>query len=209
MTPREFSALVSTILVILGTYWYVRLALRGEKVKPVLATWIVLSGTMTLSFATYWTTPGHSIVSNACNAISVLTTGSILIVAVWLTMKEGKGVSFSKFQKGCLWLSLAIAAFWATLVWGFKGTGIIPNIMTQVLMLIGYLVTCEKLWHAKKNSESLFTWWCILLAGMTALYTGVVSNDNLAILYAARTILGTAAVVWLMHRAERKAWLAT
>ena len=204
MTPREMSALASTILVIVGTVWYVRLALKGEKVKPVLASWIVLSGTMTLSFATYWTTPNHSLVSNACNAISVLSTGSILVSAIWLNAKQGKGVSFTRFQKVCLWISLAIAIFWIVLVWGLKGTGIIPNILTQVLMLIGYLVTAEKLWHAQRNSESLFTWWCILLAGATALYTGIVSHDNLVILYAARTTFGTIVLVWLMYRAERK-----
>jgi hypothetical protein len=190
--------------VIVGTIWYVYLALNEIKVKPVLASWIVLSGTMTLSFATYWTTPNHSLVSNACNAISVFSVGSILITALWLNFKQGKGVSFSNFQKGCLWVSFAITILWAVLVWGLKGTGVIPNILTQVLMLIGYLVTAEKLWHAKSNSESLFTWWCILLAGVSALYTGIVSHDNLAILYAARTTFGTVILVWLMYRAERK-----
>lgn len=204
MTLRVISALASTILVIVGTIWYVQLALRRIKVKPVLASWAVISGTMTLSFATYWTTPNHSIVSNACNAISVLSTGSILITSIWLTVKESKGLSFSRFQKNCLWISLAIAVFWIVLVWGFKGTGIIPNILTQVLMLIGYVVTMEKLWRAKGNSESIFTWWCILLAGIIALYTGIVSHDALVILYATRTTLGTAILVWLMYRADRK-----
>ena len=205
MTLREISALLSTILVIAGTIWYVQLALRRIKVKPVLASWAVISGTMTLSFATYWTTPNHNLVSNACNAISVVSTGSIFITSIWLTIKEGKGVSFSKFQKGCLWVSLAIVILWVVLVWVFKGTGIIPNILTQVLMMIGYVVTMEKLWHAKGNSESMVTWWCVLLAGGVALYTGIVSHDPLAILYAARTTLGTAILVWLMYRADKKA----
>jgi hypothetical protein len=191
--------------VIVGTIWYVQLAVRRIKVKPVLASWIVLWGTMTLSFATYWTTPGHSLISNACNAISVLSTGSILITSIWLTVKDRKGVSFSRFQKVCLWISLAIAILWIVLVWGFKGTGIIPNILTQVLMLIGYFVTMEKLWHAKGNSESIFTWWCILFAGIIALYTGIVSHDALVILYAGRTTFGTVILVWLMYRADRKA----
>jgi hypothetical protein len=202
MTPRELSALVSTILVIVGTAWYIRLILKGEKVKPVIATWIVLTGTMALSFATYWTTPNHSLVSNACNAISVLSTSAILIATI--CMERGNRISFTKFQKICLWVSLAITTFWVVLVWGFKGTGIIPNILTQVLMLIGYLVTAEKLWFAKKNTESIFTWWCILLAGAVALYTGIVSHDSLVILYAGRTTFGTVVLVWLMYRVELK-----
>jgi hypothetical protein len=195
--------------VIVGTVWYLYLALNEIKVKPVLASWIVLSGTMTLSFATYWTTPGHSLVNNACNAISIVSVGSILVAALWLNSKHGKGVSFSGFQKGCLYVSGVIVMIWAVLVWGFKGTGVIPNILTQVLMLIGYFVTAEKLWHAKSNSESLFLWWCILFAGFAALYTGIVSHDYLATIYAGRTIFGTAILIWLMYRAERRSHLTT
>ena len=208
MTPREMSALVSVIVAIIGTVWYVQLALRGIKVRPILASWIVISGTMTLSFATYWTTPGHSLVSNACNAVSVLTTGSILIAALYLHIRQRSGFNLSRFQKACLVASAIIAIFWVVLVWGFKGTGMIPNILTQVLMLIGYAVTAEKLWYAEKNSESLFTWWCILLAGAIALYTGIKSRDKLAILYAVRTLLSTIVLLWLMYRAEHKARLA-
>lgn len=200
------SALVSTVLVTIGTIWYIQLALRQVKVKPVLASWVVIAGTMALSFATYWTTPHHSLVKNACNAISVVSTGSILLAAIWLSLKQGKKLTFSPFQKACLWLSLAIMIFWIILVWGLKGTGIIPNILTQVLMLIGYAVTAEKLWFAKSNSESLFTWWCILLAGAMALYTGIIGHDKLAMLYAVRTTIGTTTLVWLMHRAEKRAY---
>jgi len=168
-----------------------------------------MGGTMTLSFATYWTTPGHNIISNACNAISVVSTVSILVVAIHLNVKQGKGVSFSRFHKICLWISLIIAIFWIVLVWGFNGTGTIPNILTQVLMIIGYLVTAEKLWFAQRNSESLFAWWCITIASAIALYTAIVSHDSLAALYATRATLASATMVWLMHRAERKALLTT
>lgn len=175
--------------------------------KPVLASWVVMGGTMTLSFATYWTTPNRSLVSNACNAISVVSTCSILIVAIWLTIKERKGISFNKFQKVCLSISLVIATFWVVLVWGLKGTGIIPNILTQVLMIIGYLVTAEKLWMAKGCSESFFMWWCVSIASAFALYTAIVSHDKLAILYATRATITSFTLVGLMYRAERKASL--
>ena len=204
MTLREISALISTVLVTAGTVWYVVLALREIKVKPVLASWVVIFGTMTLSFATYWTTPNHSLIANACNAISILSTGAILVVAIVLNRRYGKGLTFSSFQKKSLWASLVIALIWVALVWGFHGTGIVPNVMTQVLMLIGYGVTAEKLWYAKGNNESMFTWWCILVAAMVALYTGIVSKDKLVILYASRTTFGTVVLIYLMHRAEKR-----
>ena len=205
MTPREISALVSTILVIVGTVWYIYLVVTGTKVKPVLATWIVTSCGTILSFATYWTSPKHSLVSNAYNAISIVTINAILIATAWKNRKDGVVIRFNGFQKVCLGVSSAIAIYWVVLVWCLGGTGIKPNILTQVLMFIGYLITAERLWHAKKNSESLFAWWCILSAGMIALYTGIVSHNGLSILFAARTSFGVALLLWLMHRAERKA----
>lgn len=206
MTLRELSALASAILVIVGSIWYIYVTLRGDKVKPVLASWIVLSGTMTLSFATYWTSPRHNLVSNACNATSVISTLSILITVFWLNARGwGCGaIKFSGFQKWCLATSGLIASFWVTLVWGFHGTGFVPNVLTQILMIVGYLVTVERLWRATKNTESLFTWSCITVGSAIALYTGIVSSDALATLYATRATVSSATVVWFMYRIERK-----
>jgi len=207
VTPREMSALIATVIGIVGTAWYIYLALTGSKIKPVLASWVVLSGTMTLSFATYWTTPGHSLIGNTANAVGVLNAISILITASYLTVKQGEGVRFSKFQKTCLWASLAIAILWIVNVWILKGTGILPNILMQILMVVGYLVTAEKLWSSRGNSESFFLWWSVTIASAISLYTAYVSNDNLAILYATRATIASATIVWLMRRAERRALL--
>ena len=156
---------------------------------------------MTLSFATYWTSPKHSLISNASNAASVISAIANLATAAYL---ERGRFYFSLFQKWCLWISAVITLFWVLLVWGFHGTGIVPNILTQVLMVVGCLVTAKKLWGAKRNTESLFTWWCITIASAIAFYTGVVSHDGLATLYAVRATLTSGTIVWLMHRAERR-----
>ncbi len=204
LTLREWSAIVSATLVIVGTFWYVTLVLLRIKIRPVLASWIVLAGTMTLSFATYWTSPRHSLVSNACNAASVISTLAILGAVIWIHWKTGGELRFSLFQKWCLGVSASIAALWITLVWGLHRTGTVPNVMTQILMLIGYLVTAEKLWRATKNTESFFTWGCIMIASAIALYTAWVSRDVLAGLYATRATLASATIVVLMYRLERR-----
>jgi hypothetical protein len=200
LTLREWSALVSAVLVTVATIWYIYLAIRG-KIKPVLASWIVLGCTMTLSFATYWTSPKHSIVSNASNAASVVSAMGILITTAWL---QRGVVSFSRFQKWCLSIAGLITLFWVILVWGLHRTGIVPNVLTQVLLLVGYLVTAQKLWRATKNTESFFTWWCLVIASAIALYTAIVSKDALAMLYATRATLASATLVWLMYRIERR-----
>lgn len=204
MTSRELSALISAGLVLAGTVWYIVVAIGGTKVKPVLASWIVLAGTMTLSYATYWTSPKHNLVSNACNAASVLSTLSILATVIGLNLGNRRKVKFSSFQKWCLLISGLIAAYWIILVFGLYGTGTIPNILTQILMLIGYLVTAERLWNAEKNTESLMTWGMIALGSSVAVYTSIVSRDWLALLYAGRAAIAATTIVGLMYRLEKK-----
>jgi hypothetical protein len=200
MTLREWSAVVSIVLVTIGTVWYIRLAICG-KVKPVLASWIVLGGTMTLSFATYWTSPKHSLIGNASNAASVFSCGGILITAICL---QGLKVKFIAFQKWCLAIAGFITLLWITLVWKFHQTGVLPNILTQVLLVVGYIVTAHKLWHATINTESFFTWWCITIASAVALYTALASSDSLATLYASRATLASLTLVVLMYRIKWK-----
>ena len=187
MTLREISALVSASVMMIGTFWYIAAVVKGnDKIKPVLATWIVLAGTMTLAFATYWTSPKHSLVSNAGNATGVVSTISILSVIVWFSLKRDIKLAFSEFQKWCLAIAAIIAAFWAILVWGFGGTGIIPNVLTQILMLVGYIATGERLMKADRNTEPFFFWTCIMVSGAFAIFVAVKSIDPLAYIYAIR-----------------------
>ncbi len=207
MTLRELSALVSLIIVVFGTIWYICLVLWGQKVKPVLATWIVLSGTMTLGFVTYLTAPKHSLISNIGNTSGVITTLSVFLAVAWKNMKGGKRVQFNRFQFWSLMISLAIAILWIAIVWGFKGTGIVPNILTQILMAVGYIVTAERLWYATKNTESLMLWWCVAISSAIALYTAILSHDGLAVLYSVRATITSGTLVWLMYRADKKSQL--
>ena len=208
MTIREQTAVLSATTVVVGSVWYIYLALVSKKVKPVLAAWIVNGVETILSFATYWTAPKHSFVSNAYNATSILTINAILVAAVILMRREKKGLSFSPFQIKCLWCSALITIFWVVLVWGFRGTGIVPNILMQVMMLIGYFVIAERLWRATANTESLFAWWCIVLASLAGMVTAAMSHDWLASLFAGRTLFGSFILVLLMHRAEYRSRLA-
>ncbi len=198
------SALTSTIILVIGSIWYIIQVAKNDAVKPVLATWIVTSFGTVLSFATYWTSPHHSLVSNAYNAISIVTINSILISVAIKNRANGVKLSFNTFQKVCLMVSTVIAIFWAVLVWGLGGTGIVPNILIQVLMLIGYLITAERLLSAKKNTEPLSAWWFVLVASLIAMYTGIVSRNTLSIIFASRTTFGVGLLIWLMIRAEHR-----
>lgn len=159
-----------------------------------------MAGTISLSFFTYLTSPHKSLVSNMVNLIGIINTTTIL--GTLLFTRRGKRIPFTPFQKVSLGIAGMIALSWIIIVWGFKGTGIIPNVLTQILMIVGYTLTLQKLWGAQRNTESLFTWWCIFLSSVFAVYTGWVSNDKLALLYAVRSTVMSFTLVLLMHRAE-------
>jgi len=209
MTLREKTAILSATLVVVGTIWYIYLALTGKKVKPILAAWIVNSVATMLSFATYWTAPTHSIVSNAYNLTSILTINAILVTTIIVTVREKKGLGFKPFHVKCLLSALMITLLWIVLVWGFERTGIVPNILTQALRLIAYWVMGERLWKAERNTESLFAWWCIVLASGAGIIPAAISRDWLAVLFSGLTLVGSLALVILMHKVERRGRLAT
>ena len=196
-------ATASVLFITSGTAWYIYLVLtRNPLMKPVLASWIVIATTMMLSFVTYWTkNQKRSLIANVGNAISVLSTGSIFLAVAYVTVVDHRGLKFNYFQLGSLTAAAAIMAWWYRLVWIRKVTSTLPNVLIQVLMAVGYAVTAEKLWHATHNTEPMFTWICIALGGLCAMYPAFKRHDQLAKLYTVRVAITTTSLIVLMYRA--------
>lgn len=143
-----------------------------------------------------------SIVSNACNAASAVSAMAILVVIWVLQVRRREPLCFSQIQIWFLAGALGIAILWLVLVFGLSRTGIVPNVLVQTLMIIGYFFTVQKLWTAEKNTESLILWSSIAISAAFAIYTSLASNDWLALLYAIRSVVCAGGVVWLMCRIE-------
>ncbi len=195
---------ISTAIMVFGTAWYIWQAILDEKVKPVLASWIILGTTLTLSFVTYWTTRKHSLMGNIGGLASAGSAVSILTVLAILNVRRGKRLSFNPFQKVCLTISALIAILWIVIVWGLGRTGDIPFWMTQALMVIGYTVTAQKFLRAERNSESLMTWGCISLSSAFAFYPSFAEHQVLAMFGNARAAVCAAGLTWLAWRIGRK-----
>ncbi len=204
MTLREISALVSAILVVIGTIWYIYHVRTSERIRPVMATWIVTSCGTVLSLITYWTSPGHSLVSNVYNAMTVITINAILYNVIKVNKQRKIPLEFNLFQKFCLWASGGIVVYWAILVFALGRTGIVPNVFLQILMFVGYLMTVQKLLSAERNTEPTATWWLIFAAAIVGLCTGIISKNSLSILFAARTAIGTLMLICCMLRLDRR-----
>lgn len=203
MKTQEFSAILSGIIITIGLFWYIRLVMRG-KIGTVVASWIVSTVATTLSFVTYYTSPKANWLGGFLNATSAIAVGGTLIAVYARGKTEGQRVCFNPFQKKCLIASTLITILWIVMVWGMGGTGVIPNLLTQVLLIISYSMLIAKFWKADHNTESLVTWWCVLISSIIALYTAYAKSDALAFVYATRSTVMCGILIFALHRLERK-----
>lgn len=204
LDQRELLALISASIMIGVSIWYSIRLLQG-KIETVIASWILGSATLALSFGTYWTGAKHSFSGNAANLGAMVGCSMVLCVLLWLKAEGRVKLGITPFQKWCLGISGAIAVLWAAIVIGLRGTGDLPNILIQALMLLSYVMLYKKLWHAKENRESFVLWGGICLSSAIGLFPAVMSGEWQSITYCTLSVLRTAAVVVLMIRLELRA----
>jgi hypothetical protein len=199
---RELLALMSASVMIVVSAWYVLLLLRNQ-VETVIASWILGTATLSLSFGTYWTSPKHTFAGNAANFGAAIGCGAVLIVLLWLKAKGRVKIGITPFQKGCLSIAAMITVLWVVIILN-RGTGTLPNVLTQLLMLLSYVMLYKKLWHAKENKESFILWGGICLSSLIGLRPAIMSGEWQSVLYCSLASLRTAIVVILMLRLEHQ-----
>jgi len=170
----------------------------------VVASWLVSTVALTLSLVTYVSSPNANLIGGSLNLASLLAVFGTLVAVSFRASRDGEGVVFNSFQKKCLVASSLITVLWIFIVWVMKGTGFIPNLLTQLLLIISYSMLIIKFWKAEKNTESLFTWWCVFIASAIAIYTAWKKNDVLALVYALRSTIMCGILVYVLHRLEWK-----
>ena len=98
--------------------------------------------------------------------------------------------------------SAVITVLWIILKWGMGQTGVIPNVLTQILLIISYSMLIVKFSNAQKNTESMVTWWCVFLSSVVGIYTAHMKGDSLAYLYAVRSTVMCGILVYTLHRID-------
>jgi hypothetical protein len=197
LSERELYALLSAAIMLAGTGWYAYLVWTN-KVETVIASWILGFSTLSISYATYWTSPKHSLYGNIANASAIIGAAFVLCILFFRTYK-GRKIEFNLFQKKCLKLSGWLLAAWLTIL-AFGGTGTVPNLLAQALMLLSYAMLYQKLWHASENKESFGLWGGICVSSLVGLKPALESGEWQSVLYCTLASLRSAAVVVLMCR---------
>jgi hypothetical protein len=106
-------------------------------------------------------------------------------LALILIIRESgwKLFPLSFYDKACLVLTAGIVLFWLAKRDHFR-----TNVATQLLLVIGYFPTLEKIWF-RGNQESYFLWGSYWLASLIALIPAVNARDWLAALYSTRAFV--------------------
>jgi hypothetical protein len=204
LEQRELLALTSASIMIVVSIWY-SIQLLRNKIETVIASWMLGTITLALSFGTYWTGAKHSFSGNAANFGAMVGCSMVLCVLLWLKFQGRVKIGITPFQKWCLGISAVIIVLWAVIVIGFRGTGDVPNILTQTLILLSYVMLYKRLWHAKENKESFVLWGGICLSSAIGLFPAIMSGEWQSITYCTLSVLRTAITVALMIRLELRA----
>ncbi len=191
---REIMVRLTAIFMTVGTMWYIYLVLNN-RIKPVLTAWIIISVTMTLGLVSYWCSPTPTFAGGIGNITGAVSTDSIILAVVW----KNRSFKFSSFQKKCLAMAGGILIVWGILrfIVGGEIAATISNILTQVVMVVGFVPLVERLWKTRADTESLFTWSMICLGAICAVIPPIMSGDFLGFLYGARAMVCAGLTAWL------------
>jgi hypothetical protein len=204
--PDQWSAFASAIVITLGTIWYIVLLVRRQ-VKTVIASWFVSTVAVILSLLTYWTSSKASLMGSFLNLVSVVTILSVLLAACFSIRDDENKFKFPPFQKKCLIASAVIVIIWIVWMivkWEIKDSGVIPNILIQILFVVSYSMLIKKNWNASVNTESMVLWWSVFMASSIGIYTAYLKSDPLAYAYSIRSTFMCLILLFVLHRITRR-----
>jgi len=183
-----FVALVGVVMTIFTARYAYQIWRR--EISPTLSTWITFMSGIGLSLATYMFAAKWDIRSGILNTMDFIAVAVILFAV----LKWGKNeVRFKPFEK---WYLVGITFI---IIFGiFTGDAWNSNILTQVLISVGYLPTAHNLLKEKRNVESFSGWGCALIAALLALYPAIKEGNGLAVAYTIRTIFFVGVIISLM-----------
>lgn len=182
------------IIVCILAYFtiYLRGILAG-KVKPVLATWLFLSLAVVISFVTNFHQTGVSGIS--ANFFNLTDSFAVIAIFFIVLFRKDTRRSFNVFEKWCIAIVIAILAMWL-----ISGSDIITHLAIQLILVVAYLPSLVKLWHAKENTEALGTWAIDCLASALGLILPIMQADTLPIVYGLRSVISTFLMVVFIVR---------
>jgi hypothetical protein len=193
----EISVWITAIIMMAGSFYYCFEIKKGI-VSPPPATFIIAAVTFTLSLFMYSRNPNWSFTANIGLTSAFLSAWTICIYLSAKLLREGKFfLSINNWQKFALCSALVVF-----IIWVITNNAFVSYLLLQIAALIAYTPVIQKLWNAKKNSESLIFWTSLFLSSLVASYAAYQRNDTEAWIYIFRAVPSTLLVVFLTLKAR-------
>lgn len=195
----DTAVIATVILMTISAVDYVRRAWIRET-SPVLATWILATTMIGLSFWMYWDSPRRSWTANIGVTTAFANIGAILVGVIAVNVRDGTlHVAFDRVQRWCLAFGGAVVVFWT-----ITDQPLIAYALVQLIGIIAYVATIRRLWGAERSTEPLLMWVSVFLASCCSIYPAWVKHDPFAWIYLARALPSTAGMVLLIRRVQRR-----
>ncbi len=186
------------IIVIMTSLFAVFYAyqIRKHKIDPTLSTWIIFMSGVGISLITYTIAENKDFKSGILNKVDA----AFVLVVISAIFAWGKReLRLKPFEK---WYLLGVLVI---IVYGILSKSAWnSNVLSQVLLSVGYIPTIHHLIQQKKNRESFLGWGCSMIAAIAALYLARVAGKPLETLYASRALFFAALLLCLMFYYEIK-----
>lgn len=166
---------VLTMTAFIAIYVY---QIYRHKITPTLSTWIIFLCGAGLSFTTYVISEKGDFRSGVLNTIDL---ANVIIVIIAIIIWGKRSIKLKSFEKWYL-VAVGLIIFYGVIT----GDAWRSNILTQVLIGMGYFPTIHALLKSKVNTESFMAWGINLVVSILALYPALVEGNFLAVLYAVR-----------------------
>ena len=186
---KELAAGMVIFILMISTARYSYQIYR-KQINPTLSSWIIFLIGTGLSLITYMVAENQDMKSGVLNATSIINISiTILVILKW----GNRGVIFKPFEKWYLAAAVVIVVYWA-----LTSDTWTSNLIMQGLITVGYIPIVQKFITEKKNTESFTAWGLFMLASIIALYPAIDNGNDLAVIYAIRTIVTVTLMLALM-----------
>ncbi|HNW71864.1 MAG TPA: hypothetical protein PKK70_02990 [Candidatus Paceibacterota bacterium] len=165
-----------------------------HKIFPALSTWIIFLCGVGLSFVTYIISEKNDLSSGVLNTIDLL---NVVVVTIAIILWGKRSLHLKPFEKWYL-VAVGLIIFYGIIT----GDAWSSNILTQVLISVGYFPTIHGLLKSRVNTESFIGWGINLLVSFFALYPASVNGNLLAIIYATRAAVLISVLLIIMVYCE-------
>ena len=181
----------SLATIAIGGYWHIQL-IGQRRIKPPPAAFLSFALGMTVSYGLYWQDPEATIWGNPAQLRAAIQIVMIW-AALWYTkIKDGK----LKEELTEHWDQALVATFavmlaaiaWALITFSTLDRVLIIRcsfVISQLLMIGGYVGTTLRFLRWRSNHESLFAWSFVLLSSLLGIYpsaTALMGGDWLSII---------------------------